>query len=305
MSLVAAVAATLLLLAAGAWLASVLDRTALALVAGRPVGNPWVAGPRSAAGLFRRQTISTERPDRLNRLLAPACYLALAAIGMSVVPLAPGFAVTGLETGIVLWGACEALTVVVVFLHGWSQNAPFPLIGAYRYVAIGLPVMLVSMFVLIAAAIPAESLAVPAIVESQRGLWNAVRQPLGLPLFLLLGLSLTLRGPFDYADGLDLAGGTSAEDSGSARAAWQFARLAMLVSFSAMASTVFLGGYLGPWLPGPVWLVLKMAIVLALTVAAGRLLARMPPSRMLTLLWIVLLPLSFLDLIIAGVEGLS
>jgi NADH-quinone oxidoreductase subunit H len=179
-----------------------------------------------------------------------------------------------------------------------------PLIGAYRYVAIGLPAMLVSMFVLIAAALPAESLAVPAVVAAQADLWNVVAQPLGLPLFVLLGLSLTLRGPFDYADPDDLAGGTSVEDSGAGRAAWQVARLAMLVSFSAMAATAFLGGHLGPWLPGPVWLALKTVGVLIVTVAAGHLLARMPPARMLTLLWVVLLPLSFLDLVIAGVESL-
>src|SRR3546814_18279245 len=80
----------------------------------------------------------------MNWPLAPALYLILAAVGMSVVPFAPGFVVADLDAGIVLWGACEALTVVVVFLHGWSANAPLPLIGAYRYVAIGLPAMLIS-----------------------------------------------------------------------------------------------------------------------------------------------------------------
>src|SRR3546814_9446432 len=88
-------------------------------------------------------------------------------------------------------------TCALPILHGWSANAPLPQIGAYRYVAIGLPAMLISMFVLIAAALPAESLAVSAIVESQASVWNVVRQPPGLLLFLMLGLSLTLRGPFD------------------------------------------------------------------------------------------------------------
>src|SRR3546814_21044404 len=101
----------------------------------------------------------------------------------------------------------------------------------------------------------------------------------------LLGLSLTLRGPFDYADSDDLAGGTSAEDSGPAQAAWQTARLAMLVSVSAMTSAIFLGGHHGPWLPGPLWMLLKLAAVLAILVAATHLLARLPPAPMLTLLW--------------------
>lgn len=294
----------LLLLVVGTWVAAVLDRTALALIAGQPIGNGLAAPLRRAAGDFFRQRSSTERPDRLNWAIAPALYLGLAGIGLSIVPLAPGVIVADFDAGIVLWGACEALTVVVIFLHGWSANSPFPLMGAYRYVAIGLPIMLLSMFVLIAAAISAESLVLSDIVESQRSLWNVVRQPLGLPLFLMLGLSLTLRGPFDYADPYDLAGGTSAEVSGPALAAWQFARLAMLVSVATMASTVFLGGYLGPLLPGPVWLAIKIAFVLALLAGAGHLFARLPPARMLTLIWTVLMPLAFIDLIVVGVEML-
>ncbi len=291
-----------LTLALGAWFAASLDRLAPALW-GQAAAGP-LTPLRDAAALLVRQTVVTEKPDRLTLVLAPALYLALAAVGLSVVPLASGLAPVESPVGIVIWGSCEALTIVAVFMHGWSPNAPFPLIGAYRYVAVALPVMLPSMFVLIAAALPAQSLAVTAIVESQTTLWNVVRQPLGLPLFLLVGLTLTLRGPFDYADGADIAGGTSAEASGAGRALWQFARLAMLVAFSAMAAAVFLGGPLGPVLPGPVWLWLKTAAVMALTVLLGHGLARTTPSRMLHLLWVVVLPVSFLHLGIAGVLAL-
>ncbi|MEW5424877.1 complex I subunit 1 family protein [Amorphus sp. 3PC139-8] len=297
-----AILSVLLLLLFGAWLAAILDRAGNALVAGDRVRTAAVRPLHDLAAHLSRQTTTTEAPDRLNWRLAPVAYLALAALGLSVVPLAPGVVAADFDAGIVLWGACEALTVVVVFLHGWSANSEFPLIGGYRYVAIGLPVMLISMFVLIAAALPAESLSVAAIVESQREIWNVVRQPIGLPLFLLLGLSLTLRGPFDYADSDDLIGGTRAEASGAQLAAWQFARLAMLASVSVMASAVFLGGYLGPVLPGALWLILKSGVVLAVLIAAGHLLARMPPSRMMTFIWTVLLPLSFLDLVLVGAE---
>ncbi len=292
--LIAAVLATLV---AGIALAACLDGLSPALFGGRPVP---LAPLRTGAALLIRPRLSTEAPDAMNWRLAPGWYLALAATGLSVVPFAPGAALIESPVGIVIWGSCEALTVVTVFLHGWSPNAPFPLFGAYRYAAIGLPIMLPSMFVLIAAALPAESLSFAAIVESQREAWNVVRQPLGLPLFLLVGLTLTLRGPFDYADAADIAGGTSAEDSGPGRALWQVARLAMLVSFSAVAATAFLGGPLGPALPGPVWLWIKTAAVVAVTVALGHTLARTTPSRMLTAIWVVLLPLSFLHLAIAG-----
>lgn len=295
-----AVAVLAVVLASGCWLASVLSRLAWCFVAGRsPVGV--AAAPlRDAVALLLRQRTWTERSDRMNWLLAPALYLMLAAVGLSVVPFGPGLVVADLDAGIVLWGACEALTVVVVFLHGWSPNSPLPLIAAYRYVAVGLPVMLLSMFVLIAAALPAESLSVGEIVEAQQSIWNVLRQPLGLAAFLMLGLALTLNGPFNYGDPADLAGGTSAEDSGSARLAWEGARTAMLAAVAAMASAAFLGGYHGPWLAGPHWLLLKMTVLMALMAGTAQLLARLPPARMLTLLWTVLLPLVFLDLALVG-----
>jgi len=300
-------AAALVLLATGAWFAAVLDRFFVARIAQRPTATRELfAQPlRHAAALLLQQQSETERPDRLNATLAPALYLGLAGVGLAVVPFAEGGAVSDTDVGIVWWGAIEALTIVAVFLHGWSANSLLPLLGAYRYVAIALPVMLLSMFVLIAVALPAQSLSVSAIVESQRASWNVVRQPLGLPLFLLLGLSLTLRGPFDYGDSSDLAGGTRSEISGASRLAWQLARLAMLVSFAAIASACFLGGYLGPLLPAPLWMLLKTAVLLVVLTGASHRFARFPPARMLGAVWLVLMPLAFVDLAIAGLQALQ
>jgi NADH-quinone oxidoreductase subunit H len=304
MTLVLTLLAAVLLWLFGAWLTAALDGLVHARIAHQPAGQSWLAPLRRGAAMLVRQSSRTEHPDNLNWTLAPALYLGLAVAGLAVVPMAPGHVLLQMPTTVVAWGAIESLTVVAVFLHGWSANAPLPLIGAYRYVAIGLPAMLLSMFVLIAAALPAQSLSVVAIVEAQRDGWNLWRQPLGLPLFMLLGLALTLRGPFDYADSTDLAGGTTAERSGLPRALWQFARLSMLVAFAAMASASFLGGYLGPVLPGFVWMVVKTALVIYVMVLASHAFARMPPSRMLGLLWLVLLPLAFADLVVAGLESL-
>lgn len=251
------------------------------------------------------QDVTPEHPDRLLRALAPALYFALGVAGIALVPAAPRTpALVDVPAGIVVWGALETLTVIAVFLHGWSQNSFFALLGAYRFVATGLSVMLVSMFVLIAAALPAGSLNVTDIVDSQRALWNVMRQPLGLPLFLLLGLAITLRGPLDHADSDELAGGTSVEDSGATRLAWQTARGTMAVAFSVMAATVFLGGPLGPWLPGPVWLGAKTLALLAVLLLAGAVLARPEPSRALSALWLIVLPLGFAHLAVTGLVTL-
>jgi NADH-quinone oxidoreductase subunit H len=294
------VCATLVL---GPYLLKVLDGAIAASVGHRPLGNPWIAPLQRGAWLWLQPRNHTERPDSLNWQLAPAAYLALAGAGLAVVPWSATLIATDISTGIVLWGSVEALATVVIFLHGWSANSLLPLIGAYRYVALGLSYILISMFVLISVALPAESLQVSAVVESQRELWNVIRQPLGLPLFLIVGLGVSFWGPLNFADSADLSGGTTAEVSGPSRLVWKWAQAAMLVAFSAMAATAFLGGWLGPWLPGPLWLMLKTLLVMAVLPWLGHALARISPERFVTLAWVLFLPLSFADLVWAGLEA--
>lgn len=301
-----AILAVFATLGAGVYVLAAMDEFALGLVSGTGAGwgRAWGMPARRLALLLSRSPARTERPDRLLWILAPAAYAALAVMAMSMIPFAEGFAVADVRTGIVVFGAAEALTFVVVYLHGWSANSPLPLVGGYRYVAEGFSFMLVSMFVLIAVAIPAESLSVGRIVESQREMWNVIRQPLGLPLFVVVGLGAAFWGPLNMPDGRDLAGGTAAEVSGPMRLAWGFARRCMLVTYAVMSASVFLGGYLGPVLPGPVWLALKSLAVLVVFVAMGHLVGRFNVDRFMTQAWIVLLPLSFVGLIIAGVVSL-
>lgn len=302
----AGVALVAVVLGAGSYVVVVIDRVVFSLVAGWPVSlGEAMAHPASRARtLLRQQVVSTEAPDTILWVWAPAAYAGLAACAVSVVPLTPGVAVADVRTGIVVFGAAEALAIVAVFLHGWAPNSPFTLMAGYRMVGVALSYELLSMFVLIAAALPAESLSIGAIVESQRDLWNVVRQPLGLPLFLVVTAGVTFMSPLDVVDAADVAGGGSAEDSGLQRLAWQAARAAMLVAFSAAAAAVFLGGWHGPLLPDAVWMALKTVTVAAVVLTCRHLLAPVSTERFVRLAWTVLLPLAFLDLVIAGVASL-
>jgi NADH-quinone oxidoreductase subunit H len=293
-------------LGVGAYLVGVADHAVQTLVAGRPVAvaEAAVAPARRVALAVARQTVTTEAPDTITWVLAPAAYLGLAAAALSVVPLAPGVAVADVRSGIVVFGAAEALAIVAIFLHGWSPNSPFPLVAGYRFVGVALSYELLSMFVLIAAALPAESLSIGAIVASQEHLWNVVRQPLGLPLFLIAAAGVTFIGPLAVVDSADIAGGGAAESSGMQQLAWTAARAAMLVTFSAASAAVFLGGWHGPLLPGGVWMALKTATAAVVLLGGRHLLARISPERFVRWGWTVLLPLAFLDLAIAGLLAL-
>lgn len=291
-------------LCVGAYVVALVDAAwhgALSGTGGRRIMSAPLAG---LAVSVSRQTLRTEAPDRPLAVVAAIGYLALAAIGLSVVPLTESVVVVPTEVGIVVWGTVEALALVVLFMRGWSPNSLQALFAAYRFVAVGLSYLLLSMFVLIAAALPAQSLAITPIVDAQAGLWNVVRQPLGLPLFAIVALGTTWWGPFALAGGADLSGGVAAETSGCGLAVWRIARAMMLVSFSAMAAAVFLGGWHGPWLPGWAQMALKTLVVAVALVGTRHLFARVRAERFVTICWTVLLPLGFADLAIAGLESL-
>ncbi|MDP9402218.1 MAG: NADH-quinone oxidoreductase subunit H [Actinomycetota bacterium] len=293
-------------LAGGVYLTAVLDRLVARAVAGVPLGVPdaLVAPARGAALLLLSPPAATERPDAQSWALAPALLAAVAAAGTAAIPLGPGLAVADVPDGIVLFGAAMALVMVAVFLHGWSANSAMPLLGGYRFVAQALSYEMPLALVLIAVALPAQSLAVGDIVVAQEHIWNVVRQPLGLPIFLVTAAGLGFWGPLALPDAADVAGGTSVEAAGSALLAWRAARAAVLVAAAAMAAAAFLGGWLGPVLPGPVWMVAKTAAVLVAISAAGHLLARVRLERFVVVAWTVLIPLALVDVFASGILAL-
>lgn len=297
-----AILAVGLTLLAGVYLLAVLDRAVHAIVAGARLRPTDVAlGPaRTAARLLVQQRRATERPDAGGWAFAPALFVGLAAAALALVPLAPDLVVADPATGFVVFSAAIAFVMIAVFLHGWSPNSPFALHGAYRFGAAALSFQIPFLLAMLATALPAGSLSIVDIVTAQESLWNVVRQPLGLPLYLVVGLAVSFWGPLNLSDGADLGGGTSVEDSGIARLLWSVARAAMLVAVAAMGAAGFLGGWWGPLLPGPVWVLVKTLALLLAMVVAGHLLARIRIERFVVVAWAVLIPLALLNVFVSG-----
>lgn len=289
-------------LAVGVYLVAVLDRLIGAVVAGGPVrwSAALTAPPRSAALLLLQQRRTTERTDAPGWALAPAMFAGLAAVALALVPLAPDLVVADPATGFVVFSAAIAFVMIAVFLHGWSPNSAFPLHGAYRYSAQALSFQIPFLLAMLATALPAGSLSIVDIVAAQESVWNVVRQPMGLPLYLIVGVGVSFWGPLNLPDAADLAEGTSAEDSGAARLLWKVARAAMLVAVAAMGAAGFLGGWWGPWLPGPAWVVVKALALLVVLIASGHLLARVRIERFVVVAWAVLIPLALVNILVSG-----
>lgn len=291
-----------LVLMLGVYVVAVADRLLGQAIAGggSRVGEALLAPGRTAALLLSQSRTATERPDGAGWALAPALLAALAAFGLAFVPLAPGLVVADADTGFVAFSAAIAFVMIAVFLHGWSPNSTFALHGAYRYGAQALSFQIPFLLAMLATALPAESLSIVRIVEAQETMWNVVRQPLGLPLYLVVGLGVSFWGPLNLPDATDLAGGTSVEDAGPARLLWGVARSSMLVAVAAMGAAGFLGGWYGPILPGPIWVIVKTLALLALIVVAGHLLARARIELFVLVAWAILIPLALLNVFISG-----
>lgn len=287
---------------AGVYVVAVMDGVAGTLVARRPLRLARiVAAPLlSAALLLKQRRSTTEHPDHQAWALAPALLAGLAAMGLAVIPVGPNGSVADPAAGFVLYSVAVGYVMVAVYLHGWSPNSTLPLMGAYRFVAQALSYQIPFLLVLLAPALPAQSLRIGAIVDAQATMWNVVRQPLGLPIFLVVSGAAAFWLPLDFPDAADLGGGTSAEVSGPQRLVWRGAQAAVLVMVAAMGASAFLGGWHGPWLPGWLWLLLKTTILLAVLIGTGHALARPTIERFVVFAWVLLLPLSLVNIFFAG-----
>ena len=292
--------------AIGVYATAALDLLIGRMVARQPLeaGTALRRPAQIAALLLVQRPTRTERPDMALWFLAPALLASLATGILAAIPIGPSGAAPPIDAGIVYVGALMALVMVAVYLHGWAPNSLFPLVGGYRFVALALSYEMPLALVLIAAALPAQSLAIDAIVRSQAGVWNIVRQPLGLPLYLVAMLGLAFRGPLNVPDAADLAGGTTAEPSGVDLLLWRVARDAILVAAAALGAAAFLGGWMGPWLPGGVWLIGKTLALVTLVLIVSHLLGRVRLERFVVIAWAVLIPLALLDVFAAGVIAL-
>ncbi|MHB1131568.1 MAG: NADH-quinone oxidoreductase subunit H [Chloroflexota bacterium] len=290
------------LLALGVYLVAVFDRLIGALVAGGPVRwRSALADPlRGAALAFAQRRTTTERVDAPGWALAPALLMGLAAVALALVPLGPDLVAADPATGFVVFSAAIAFVMIAVYLHGWSPNSTLALHGAYRYAAQALSFQIPFLLAMLATALPAQSLSIVDIVRAQEATWNLVREPLGLPLYLVVSLAVAFWGPLNLPDAADLAQGTSVEDAGAARLLWQAARAAMLVAVAAMGAAGFLGGWWGPALPGPAWVLVKSLVLLLVLVTAGHLLARVRIESFVVFAWAVLIPLALLNIFVSG-----
>jgi NADH-quinone oxidoreductase subunit H len=288
------------ILAAFALAAVTFDRVLAARAAGGPgARTATTAALRSIGGLLVQQRRRTLAADTLLWRGAGIALLSAAVLASLVTPLGHR-AVGDLSVGIVWFNAMEIVAWAAVWLAGWGANSAFGLVGGYRFIAQGVAYELPHMFALTTVAIGAGSLRVADVVAAQQDLWFVVWMPIAFAVYLVSVLAMAFTGPFDQPVGRDISGGVLAELSGVDRLVFVAGRWVLLVSGSAMAVPLFLGGGSGPLLPAWLWSVLKTAAVLAALVWAGRRLPTVRMERFTEIAWMVLIPATLVQALVVS-----
>ncbi len=239
--------------------------------------------------------------DKAVFVLAPAVIVVTVLMSFAVLPIAPGVIVADLNIGLLFVLAMSSLGVYSVVLAGWSSDNKYSLLGGLRAAAQMLSYEVFMGLSLMGVVLLAGSFDLAAIVEAQRHLWFVAPQFPGFVLFLIAGVAETRRLPFDLPEAeSELVAGYHAEYSGMKFGMFFVGEYIGITLISALVTTLFLGGWLGPWLPAPAWFLLKTSLLIAFFILLRAALPRPRYDQLLSWAWKGLLPLSILNLLATG-----
>ncbi|MGE5295504.1 MAG: NADH-quinone oxidoreductase subunit NuoH [Solirubrobacterales bacterium] len=234
-------------------------------------------------------------------VIAPTITVAASLTSFAVVAFAPGLTVVDLSVGVLFFLAMSSLGVYSVVLGGWSSNDKYSLLGGLRASAQMLSYELFMGLSLMGVVMMAGSFNVTDIVNAQRGLWFCVPQILGLIVFFIAGLAETHRLPFDLPEAEnELVAGYHSEYSGMKFGMFFLGEYIGVVLISALTTTFFFGGWLGPWLPGVLWFFIKTMVFVCGFIALRGTLPRPRYDQLMSFAWKLMLPLSLLNLLATG-----
>ncbi|BCX19041.1 MAG: NADH-quinone oxidoreductase subunit H [Geminicoccaceae bacterium] len=270
--------------------------------------GPMVVGPygllqplADGLKLFVKETVIPTGANKVVFVLAPMVTFILALIGWAVIPFGDGIVLADINVGVLYLFAVSSLGVYGIIMAGWASNSRYAFLGALRSSAQMVSYEIAIGLIIISVLISAGSLNLSAIVRAQaeQGWYVFWHFPMFM-IFLVSILAETNRHPFDLPeDESSLVTGYNVEYSSMTFALFFLGEYANMILMSAIASVLFLGGWLPPfdvwpftWIPGPLWLILKICLVLFVFIWARATLPRYRYDQLMRLGWKVLLPLS-------------
>jgi NADH-quinone oxidoreductase subunit H len=271
--------------------------------------------------LFFKEDVRPSNADRILYAAAPVVMMVPAFLSITVLPFGSRFGtqdaqLTDLNVGLLFVLAMGSLQVYGIVLAGWASGSNYPLLGAVRSSAQMISYELAQGLSIVGVLMYAGTLSAGGIVEAQQGdpIWGFVPRWYIVPqlpmflVFLLAGIAETNRAPFDLPEAeTELVGGYHTEYSGVKFALFFLAEYLNIITVSAVATTLFLGGPDGPafdflpWLWPILWFVAKIYLFIFVFIWLRATLPRLRFDRLMAIGWKFLIPLALTWVAVTGV----
>lgn len=258
-----------------------------------------------AVKLISKELIIPKKSDKFLFVLAPVLAFAPILSAFLVLPLGPGMIIRDLNVGFLFVFSLTNITFIGIFIAGWSSNSKYALLGSMRAVAQNIsyeiPLLLSTMGVVLLA----QTMKMSGIVAAQTNLWFVVLQPVAFIIFIVSALAEANRAPFDIPEAeSELVAGFHTEYSGMRFALFFLGEYTAIFISSAIAATLFLGGWHGPFMEGPLWLILKTYALVFIIMWIRWTFPRLRSDQLMALAWKVLIPFAIINIFLtaAGVR---
>jgi len=292
--------------------------------------GPYLVGPRGllqpiadVIKLMFKEELRPRAADPLLFALAPIISATAAFAAFAVVPFGASTTFFGLlseplklqvadvNVAVLVIFAIASMGVYGIVLAGWSSNSKYSLLGGLRSSAQMISYELSYGMALASVLLIGNSLSLTDLVNGQSGTWFGFvprwflfLQPVGFLIFLTAGIAETNRAPFDFPEAeQELVAGYHTEYSSMSFAMFFLAEYINMVTVSAVATDLYLGGWHGPLLPeslGWVWFLIKVAALLFFYVWMRWTLPRYRYDQLMAFGWKILLPLSVINLLVTA-----
>lgn len=260
--------------------------------------------------LLFKESFRPSAVDATIYFAAPMISMVVALFVYAVIPFGPEVSLFGrrvtlyladVNVGILLVLAASSIGVYGIILGGWSSNSKYSLLGSLRSSAQLISYELALGLAVIGVVLTAGTLSLVEIVEAQSGIWFVALQPLGFLIFLTAALAETNRAPFDLPEAeQELVAGFHTEYGGFKFAMFYAGEYIGIVTMSALITTLFLGGWHGPWLPPLLWFAIKTFAFIFVFIWLRATLPRVRHDQLMAFGWKFLVPLGLVNIVVTS-----
>jgi len=273
----------------------------------------WMA---DAVKLIFKEELTPASVYKVVFFFAPVVTMVPSIVIAAVIPWGTSFKIgeqtihlylANINVGVIYLMSIASIAVYGIVLAGWSSNNKYAMMGGLRSTAQMISYELTLGLMFVTAILLGNSMSLVDIVEAQRGAWFGAIQPIGYLLFFIATLAEVNRHPFDMPEAeQELTAGYHTEYSGMKFALFFMAEYQKMIVVSMIGVTLFLGGYLGPfvdrfWFLGPVYLFIKVVVLLGIMIWVRASWPRIRYDRLMAFGWKILIPLSLAIVFITAV----